>query len=98
MLRRRSNPAKVPSSDLLGQQSVLLVLSAYARSSDDVTAFEGYKRIDVPRRGVQTSGAGALHVAEVRFNCISKVIGAEGDDVQVYLKRFSLHKRVVPWE
>ena len=33
----------------------------------------GHKRIDVPKQGVVTSGAGALKIAEIRFNCIALV-------------------------
>eukprot|EP00040_Diaphanoeca_grandis_P031044 m.184931 g.184931 ORF g.184931 m.184931 type:complete len:360 (+) comp32212_c0_seq9:8-1087(+) len=55
----------------------------------------GHKRIDVPFQ-VTTSGAGAVAIAEVRFNCISKVQSAERDD-NVYLRQFSLHLRKVPW-
>ena len=59
----------------------------------------GHKRIDVPKNGVTTSGAAALNIAEVRFNCISRVKAAvDAGALQVYLKRFSLHKRAVPWE
>ena len=57
----------------------------------------GHKRIDVPAPGVKTSGADAINMAEIRFNCLSKVRAAAPAD-QVYVRRFSLHKRDVPWE
>jgi hypothetical protein len=56
----------------------------------------GHKRIDVPV-GVTTSGAGAVRIAEVKFNCIAKVKATEPTDL-VYLRSFSLHKRNVPWD
>jgi hypothetical protein len=50
----------------------------------------GHKRIDLPV--VQTSGAAATKIAKVRLNCISAY--AE----PVYIRKFSLHKKTVPWE
>ena len=59
--------------------------------------YVGHKRIDVPV--VPTSGADAVDVAEVRFNCIRLVHQAAlSTESHVHLAQFSLHRRRVPWE
>jgi len=50
----------------------------------------GHKRIDLPV--VPTSGAAATKIGKVRLNCISAY------DEPVYIRKFSLHKKTVPWE
>ena len=65
--------------------------------SDPRDSRVGHKRIDVPV--VPTSGAHAVDIAEVRFNCIRLVKRKElAADSDVHLASFSLHKRQVPWE
>lgn len=64
---------------------------------DPRDSYVGHKRIDVPKSGIATSGPNALSIAEVRFSCIRKVQIASASDA-VYLRQFSLHKKVVPWE
>lgn len=56
----------------------------------------GHKRIDMPK-GVVTSGSSALKIAEVRFSCIRTVLAADPAD-PVYIRRLSLHRKIVPWE
>ena len=64
--------------------------------NDPRDQYIGHKRIDVPV--VPTSGAGAVAVAQVRFNCIRLVASVDDPaDSNVHLRRFSLHKKVVPW-
>lgn len=53
----------------------------------------GHKRIDIPM--VPTLG---LNIAEVRFNCLRLITSVDADDADVYLRQFSLHKKIVPWE
>lgn len=53
----------------------------------------GHKRIDVPV--VVTTGK---RIAKVRFNCIRLVAGVDAGDDDIHIRRFSLHKKVVPWE
>jgi len=59
--------------------------------------YVGRKRIDTPV--VKTSGPGAVRIAKVRFNCLRLVASVDDPrDSDVYLRQFSLHRRVVPWE
>lgn len=39
-----------------------------------------------------------LHVDQVRFNCLRLMLSVEEGDEYFYLKQFSLHKKIVPWE
>merc|ERR1712032_548868 len=55
----------------------------------------GHKRIDVPI--VPTSGQHALHVSQIRFNCL-RLIDVVDVGAPVYLRKLSLHKKLVPWE
>lgn len=56
----------------------------------------GRKRIDVPMKGVVTSGPAAVPVAQIRFNCLRTVLGAEGEPV--HIRKLSVHLKRVPWE
>ena len=59
----------------------------------------GHKRIDTT--AVPMSGAKAVHAAQVRFNCLALVASAgeasAGEGAHVYLRKLSLHKKLVPW-
>ena len=55
----------------------------------------GHKRIDVPI--VQTSGAGAISIKQVRLNCLRLIKSVETGE-PVYVRSLSLHKKVVPWD
>jgi hypothetical protein len=55
----------------------------------------GHKRIDLPI--VQTSGPGAIAIAQVRFNCL-RVVKSLHESSIVYVRSFSVHKKRVPWE
>ena len=52
--------------------------------------YVGHRRIDVP------IVPGAAGFAQVRFNCIR--VTEPVDDGMVYLRQFSLHKKLVPWQ
>ena len=55
----------------------------------------GHKRIDVPI--VQTSGAGAISIKQVRLNFLRLIKSVEAGE-PVYVRSLSLHKKVVPWD
>ena len=55
----------------------------------------GHRRIDHPI--VKTSGAGAVDIEAVRFNCLRLTEPVEPGG-SVYLRQFSVHKEIVPWK
>ena len=59
---------------------------------DPRSQYIGYKRIDTPLPG--TAG---LDIAQIRFNCI-RVVANVDPTANVFLRQFSVHKKIVPWE
>ena len=57
--------------------------------------YVGHRRIDIPV--VQTSGAGAVNIKAVRFNCLRLTEPVEPGG-SVFLRQFSLHKKITPWK
>ena len=55
----------------------------------------GHKRIDVVPPPAAVAGK---KIAKIRFNCIRLVESVGTGDEVIHIRRFSLHKKVVPWE